>query len=204
MTEQRLKVESGPPQHMLDEPVITAPPSVDEPGKAEQVKDKAQQAKDKAQQAAAPVKENAREVAAPAKEKAREVAGQAKQHAQAAAGQAKDKATAQVDERSTQVGEQLGAHAESLDGVAEELRRQGKDGPAKVAEQAGQRVKDVGEYLQQTDGESLVQAAQDLARENPAAAAAVGAAAGFAAGRLLKASKADGSTEEDDPAAPPS
>jgi ElaB/YqjD/DUF883 family membrane-anchored ribosome-binding protein len=171
---------------MLDEPVITAPAPIDEPGKAEQAKEKAQQA------------------AAPVKEKAREVAGQAKEHARAAAGQAKDKAAAQVDERTTQVGEQIGAHAQSLDGVAEELRRQGKDGPAKVAEQAGHRVKDVGEYLQQTDGESLVQAAQDVARENPAAAAAVGAAAGFAAGRVLKASKADGSPEEDDPAAPPS
>ena len=197
MTEQRLKVESGPPQHMLDEPVITAPAPIDEPGKAEQ-------AKEKALPAAAPVKEKAEQAAAPVKEKAREVAGQAKEHARAAAGQAKDKAAAQVDERTTQVGEQIGAHAQSLDGVAEELRRQGKDGPAKVAEQAGHRVKDVGEYLQQTDGESLVQAAQDVARENPAAAAAVGAAAGFAAGRVLKASKADGSPEEDDPAAPPS
>jgi len=194
MTEQRLKVESGPPQHMIDEPVDT---SRDEPGKAEQVKDKAQQA-------AAPAKEKVQEAAAPAKEKAREVAGQAKERAQTAAGQAKDTATAQVDARTTQVGEQIGAHAESLDSVAEELRRQGKEGPAKIAEQAGQRVKEVGEYLQQTDGESLVQAAQDAARDNPAAAAAVGAAAGFAAGRVLKASKADGSSEEDDSAAPPS
>jgi ElaB/YqjD/DUF883 family membrane-anchored ribosome-binding protein len=194
MTEQRLKVESGPPQHMIDEAVDTAPTRA-EPGGGEQ-------AKDKAQQAAAPVKEKAQELAVPAKEKAREVAGQAKEHAQAAAGQAKDKATAQVDERTTQVGQQVGAHAESLDGVAQELRRQGKEGPAKVAEQAGQRVKDVGEYLQQSDGESLVQTAQDVAREHPAAAAAVAAAAGFAAGRVIKASGGEDSAEEDEASRP--
>ena len=95
---------------------------------------------------------------------------------------AKGRAAAQVDERSTQVGQQIGAQAQSLDGVAEELRSQGKDGPAKIAEQAGERARSVGSYLEQTDGESLVQAAADAARENPAAAAAVGAAAGFAAG----------------------
>jgi hypothetical protein len=179
---------------MIDEAVDTAP-ARDEPGGGEQ-------AKDKAQQVAAPVKEKAQEFAVPAKEKAREVAGQAKEHAQAAAGQAKDKATAQVDERTTQVGQQVGAHAESLDGVARELRRQGKEGPAKVAEQAGQRVKDVGEYLQQTDGESLVQTAQDVAREHPAAAAAVAAAAGFAAGRVIKASGGEDSAEEDEASRP--
>jgi hypothetical protein len=120
-------------------------------------------AKDKAQEVAA----SAQEAAAPAKEKAREIAGQAKGHAQAAAGQAKQRASAQVDERSTQVGRQVGAQAESLGGVAEELRRQGKEGPAKVAEQAAQRVKDVGDYLERTDGESLVESAKNVARENP-------------------------------------
>jgi ElaB/YqjD/DUF883 family membrane-anchored ribosome-binding protein len=183
MTEQRLKVVSGPPQHMIDEPVDPAPASRDKPSTADQAKDKAQ------------------EVAAPAKEKAREVAGQAKEQAQAVAGQAKTKATAQVDERATQLGQQMGAQAESLGGVAEELRRQGKEGPAKVAEQVGQRIKDAGSYLEQTDGESLVRAAADAARENPAAAAAVGAAAGFVAGRVIKASREDSSKEDEAPPA---
>jgi ElaB/YqjD/DUF883 family membrane-anchored ribosome-binding protein len=182
MTEQRLKVVSGPPQHMIDEPVDPAPASRDKPSTADQAKDKAQ------------------EVAAPA-EKAREVAGQAKEQAQAVAGQAKTKATAQVDERATQLGQQIGAQAESLGGVAEELRRQGKEGPAKVAEQVGQRIKDAGSYLEQTDGESLVRAAADVARENPAAAAAVGAAAGFVAGRVIKASREDSSKEDEAPPA---
>jgi F0F1-type ATP synthase membrane subunit b/b' len=207
MTEQRLKVESGPPAHMFTETDAgaEAPPSHDDGAASDRAKDKAQAvaapAIDKAQAVAAPAIDKAQAVAAPAKEKARDVAAQAKVHAQAAAGQAKDKAAAQVDERSTQLGQQIGAHAQSLDGVAEELRRQGKDGPAKIAEQAGQRVKDVGDYLERTDGESLVGVVRDVAREHPAAAAAASAAAGFVAGRVLKASQADAADEGGDESA---
>jgi hypothetical protein len=201
MTEQRLKVESGPPEHVVSD----ARDRADAPPHEEQ--SAAAGAKDKAQEAATDAKAKVQEAAAPAKEKARGIAGQAKGHAQAAAQaaaeQAKGRAAAQVDERSTQVGQQIGTQAQSLDGVAEELRRQGNDGPAKLAEQAGERVKRVGSYLEQADGESLVHAVADAARENPAAAAAAGAAAGFAAGRLLKASRAgDDSGEEDEAARP--
>ena len=196
MTEQRLKVESGPPQHMISEPAADAPPSPQDSA-AESAKDKAQDAaanaKDKAQQAAAPMKEKAREITGQAKE-------QAKTHAQAAAGQAKEKAAAQIDERSTQVGQQIGSHVEALDGVAEELRRQGKEGPAKIAEQASERVKGVASYLEQAEGESLIDAAKQAAHDNPAAAAAVGAAAGLAAGRVIKASMGDDASEQDDQA----
>lgn len=176
MSEQRLRVESMPPQPVVSDADagVTAPPSQDEPNKAEQVK-----------QAAAPVKE-----------KAQEVAGQAKSQAQDAASQAKDQAAAQVDERSTQVGRQIGSQADAIEGVAGELRKQGKDGPAQIAEQAAEKVKNVGDYLEQADGEKLVQTAQQVARDNPAAAAAVGAAAGFAAGRVIKAALDDGSGEE--------
>lgn len=185
MSEQRLRVESGPPQQMIsDADTSTPPPAYEEPGAAEQVGERAQQA------------------AAPAMEKAREVAGEAKSHAQAAAGQARDGAAAQVDERSTQVGQQIGSQGAALEGVAGELRRQGRDGPARVAEQAAEKVKGVGDYLEQADGEQLVASVQQVARDNPAAAAAVGAAAGFAAGRVIKASLDDGSPEDAEQAAP--
>jgi ElaB/YqjD/DUF883 family membrane-anchored ribosome-binding protein len=196
MAEQRLKVESGPPEHVIAQ-AQTPAQSHEEPAKAEQVKEKAQQAAAPAAEKAQQVKDKARQAAAPAKEKARAVAGEAKGHAQAAAEQAKAQAAAQVDEKSTQVGQQIGAQGEALEGVAGELRKQGKDGPAKVAEQAAEKVKDVGDYLEQADGEKLVQAAQDVARENPAAAAAVGAAAGFVAGRVIKASSADDAPPDD-------
>jgi hypothetical protein len=181
MSEQRLRVESGPPQQLVtDTPPDASAPADDQP-KAEQMKEKAQ------------------EVAGPAKEKAQEVAGQAKSQAQQAAGQAKEQAAAQVDEKSTQVGQQIGSQGDALQGVAGELRKQGKDGPANVAEQAAEKVKNVGDYLEQADGEKLVETAQQVARDNPAAAAAVGAAAGFAAGRVIKAALDD---EEPQPGAP--
>ena len=185
MSEQRIPVEPGPPQQMVsgDGDGDGSTTSQEQPGQAEQVKGEAQQ------------------VAAAGREKTQEVAGQAKGHAQAAAEQAKDQATAQVDEKSTQVGRQIGSQGQALDGVARELRRQGKDGPANVAEQAAEKVKDVGEYLEQADGESLVANAQQAARDNPAAAAAVGAAAGFAAGRVIKASLDD--SEDEQPASAP-
>ncbi len=194
MSEQRLKVESGPPQHMLDEPVeLTQPPvEGDGAGTAQQAKQAASGAKEKVQEAAAPVKEVASDAAGQAKAQAQ---------AQAAASQAKDRASAQVDERTTQLGQQVGGQAQALDGVAGELREQGKEGPAKVAEQASQHVKDAGDYLEQADGEKIVGAAKDLAQENPAATAAVGAAAGFVAGRVLKASSPD-DPEDAQPAAP--
>jgi F0F1-type ATP synthase membrane subunit b/b' len=185
MTDERLRVESGPPDHVIAEASGDAVPAQATPTND-----------------AAPAKEQAREVAGQAKEQAQAVAGQAKEHAQAAASQAKDKAAAQVDERSTQAGQQISAQGESLGGVAEELRRQGKDGPANVAEQASERVKAVGDYLERADGESLIQSAQDVARENPAAAAAVGAAAGFVAGRVIKASGADDPSPDDEPREP--
>jgi len=95
------------------------------------------------------------------------------------------------------------AKEKAQDGVAGELRRQGKEGQARVAEQAAEKVKAAGEYLQQADGESLVQTAANVARENPAAAAAaaVGAAAGFAAGRVIKASTRDDRADDVPPAA---
>ena len=199
MSEQRLKVESGPPEHVIAD-ANARPPSQEESGKAEQVKDKAQQTVAPAKEQAQQVKDKALEATAPAKEKAREVAGEAKGHAQAAAEQAKAQAAAQVDEKSTQVGQQIGSQGEVLEGVAGELRRQGQDGPAKIAERAAEKVKNVGEYLERADGEKLVQTAQKVASDNPAAAAAVGAAAGFAAGRVIKASLGDGAAEDEQPA----
>ena len=133
---------------------------------------------------------------AQAQEKVQEVAGQAKEQAQQAAGQAKSQIRTQVDERSTQIGQQIGGQGEALDSVAGALREQGKDGQAQAAEKAAEKVKQAGEYLEQADGEKLVETAANVARENPAAAAAVGAAAGFAAGRVIKASRPD-----DDPPA---
>jgi len=93
-----------------------------------------------------------------------------------------------VDERSTQAGEQVRANASDVRTVAEELRKQGKETPAKLAEQTADRAEKIGGYLTESDGERILGDIEDFGRRNPWAAALGGLALGFAASRLLKAS----------------
>lgn len=123
--------------------------------------------------------------------KAQEVAGQAQEKAQQAAGQAKGKLREQVDQRSTQAGQQASTTAEDLRGVADHLRSQGKDQPAKLAEQAAQRVQKLGGYLQESDSDRILRDVEGFGRQKPWAIAAAGAALGFAASRFLKASSSE-------------
>jgi hypothetical protein len=123
-----------------------------------------------------------------AQQKAQDAAGQAKEQAQQAAGKAQDRARQLVDERSTQVGGQISGQAGDLRSVGEQLRSQGKDGPAKVADQAAERVERLGGYLERSDADTILGDAEDLARRNPWAVALGGLALGFAASRFLKAS----------------
>jgi hypothetical protein len=126
------------------------------------------------------------------KEQARETASQvqerAQQQVQEARGQARQKLREQVDERATQAGERVGSAAGDARSVAEELRRQGKETPARYAEQGAERVERLGSYLRDSDGDAILRDVEDLARSNPWAVAAGGLALGFAAARLLKAS----------------
>jgi len=123
-----------------------------------------------------------------AKERAQQVAGQAQEKAQEAKGQAKNRLSAEVDNRSTQAGAQLRSTAGDVRGVADELRKQGKDQPARVAERAAERVEQVGGYLHESDGERILRDVEDFGRSKPWAVAAGGLVLGFAASRFLKAS----------------
>ncbi|MDQ3936268.1 MAG: hypothetical protein M3340_16740 [Actinomycetota bacterium] len=116
-----------------------------------------------------------------AKERAQEVAGQAKE-------QAGGKLREQVDERSKQAGEQVSTTATDLRSVGEELRKQGKDTPAKLAEQAAERTDRLGSYLTESDADTILRDVEDLARKQPWAVVAGGLVLGFAASRFLKAS----------------
>ncbi len=123
-----------------------------------------------------------------AKEKAQEAADQARDKASEAAGEAKNRLAAEVDTRSTQAGEQLRTTADDVRSVAVELRGQGKDKPAELAEKAAERVQRIGDYLHRSDGDRLLRDVEDFARSKPWAVAAGGLAIGFAASRFLKAS----------------
>ena len=72
--------------------------------------------------------------------------------------------------------------------IAEQLRGQGKDTPARVAEQVADRAESLGSYLRDADGERLLRDAENVARRQPWLVAAGGLALGFAASRFLKAS----------------
>lgn len=117
-----------------------------------------------------------------------DVKAQAGEQAHKAADQARERARGMVDERSTQAGERISTQASDIRTVAEQLREQGKDQPAKVADQAADRIEKVGSYLTESDGDRILRDVERMARENPWAVVAGGIALGFAASRFLKAS----------------
>jgi hypothetical protein len=122
------------------------------------------------------------------KEQAAQQAEQVKQQAEQATGQAKGRLREQVDQRSTQAGERAASTAQDVRSVAEELRKQGKDQPAKVAEQAADRIERAGGYLKESDADRILSDIEDFGRRKPWAVALGGLALGFAASRFLKAS----------------
>jgi hypothetical protein len=113
---------------------------------------------------------------------------QAKEKAQEAAGEAKGRVRDQVEQRSTEAGQQVSGTAGDLRSVGEELRKQGKDTPAKLAEQAAERTERLGSYLSESDADRILGDVEDFARRQPWAVVAGGLALGFAASRFLKAS----------------
>ncbi|MEA2467649.1 MAG: hypothetical protein QOJ57_1775 [Thermoleophilaceae bacterium] len=117
-----------------------------------------------------------------------EVTDQAKEKAQEAAGEAKGRVREQVDQRSTDAGQQVSTTAGDLRSVGEELRKQGKDTPAKLAEQAAERTERLGSYLTESDADRILHDVEDFARRQPWAVVAGGLALGFAASRFMKAS----------------
>jgi hypothetical protein len=123
-----------------------------------------------------------------AQDKAKEVASQAQDKAKEAAGQARGRISGEVDRRSTEIGERVGGSAGDARSIAEELRGQGKDAPARYVEQAADRAERLGGYLERSDGDQILHDVEDFARRNPWAVAAGGLAVGFAASRVLKAS----------------
>src|SRR3954447_4635944 len=123
-----------------------------------------------------------------AQQKAQDVREPAGEQGRQATGQARDRARDQGDQRPTQAGEQVHQHASDLRDVAQQLREQGKDGPAKIADQVADRAERAGSWMKDSDADRILSDVEDFARSNPWAVAAGGLALGFAASRLLKAS----------------
>lgn len=121
-------------------------------------------------------------------EKAQEVAGEAGEKVQEAAGTAQEKLREQMDQRSTKAGETVAGTAQDLRTVGEELRKQGKDMPARVADRAAEQTERVGSYLRDADSDRMLSDVEDFGRRQPLAVLAGGLVLGIAAARFLKAS----------------
>lgn len=121
-------------------------------------------------------------------DKLKEATGQAQVKAKDAAGKVQDTVKQQVDERTNQAGEKVSGTADDVRSVAEELRKQGKDGPAKLADQAADQAEKVGSYLSGTGPEQMLHDVEDFGRGRPWALLAGGLVAGAVAARFLKAS----------------
>lgn len=130
-----------------------------------------------------------------AKEAVQQVAGQAQERAREAGWQARERAREQVDQRSTQAGERVDSTASDIRSVAVQLRGQGKDQPARLAEQAADHAERLGGYLKRADADGLLRDVEDFGRRQPMAVVLGGLALGFAASRFLKASSARRSDE---------
>jgi glucan phosphorylase len=126
-----------------------------------------------------------------AQEKAQEVAGEAQEKARDAAGKAQENVRQQVDQRSTEAGERVAGTAQDLRSVGEELRKQGKDTPAKLADQAAEQTEKVGSYLKEKGPDEMLHDVEDFGRQRPWAVLAGGLALGVVAARFLKASSRD-------------
>jgi hypothetical protein len=131
-----------------------------------------------------------------AQEKVKEGAQAAKEQALSAAQQAQARAREQVDQRTTDAGQRLKGTAGDARSMAAHLRSEGKDGPARLVEDAADRAEGLGGYLSEADADRLIRDVEDLARKNPWAVIAGGLALGFAASRFVSASSASRSSLE--------
>jgi hypothetical protein len=125
------------------------------------------------------------------KDRAADAAGQAQEKAQQAAGQAREQVRTQIDQRSTDAGRRISEQGSDLRTVGDQLRQQGKDGPAKMADRAAEQVEKAGGWLTESDADRILHDVESAARKNPWAVVAGGMALGFVASRFLKASSSD-------------
>ena len=102
--------------------------------------------------------------------------------------QVQSRAREQIDQRSTQAGEQVSATAQALRRTSDHLREEGQDGQANAADRVAHHVDRVGSYLTESDADRILADAEDFGRRKPWAVIGIGMALGFAASRFLKAS----------------
>ncbi|MDX6591348.1 MAG: hypothetical protein QOJ13_544 [Gaiellales bacterium] len=94
----------------------------------------------------------------------------------------------QLDQRSTQLGQQIGSTSETLRRLAQQARQEGNDQQARFAEQAADRTEQLSSFLTEADGDRLLAEAEDFARRRPWVLAGAGVLAGVLLARAMKVS----------------
>jgi hypothetical protein len=111
--------------------------------------------------------------------------------AQKAVDQSKSFLGKQVDDRTTQIGQQIGSVAQELRSVGDQLKQSPIAGPvAGYVDQGVGYVERLGQYLESADSDRLIGDLEGFARQQPWAVAAGALVLGFAASRFLKTSSA--------------
>jgi hypothetical protein len=148
-------------------------------------------AADQARQVASTAADNARDVMGEARTQARQVAGEARHQAMGAVRSAQG-------ELRTQASQQTERAAKGLQGLAGQIQAlvEGRPDQAGLAgdyaRQAGDRVSQFAGRLQDGGFDGLVQDVRSFARRRPGLFLIGAAAAGFAAGRMIRASRDSG------------
>jgi hypothetical protein len=128
---------------------------------------------------------------APPAETAAAVAGEAREAGRQAAHDARHVAREHLDKRSSAAGERVGEAAGDARGVAEHLRSTGREGPARLADEAAERMERFATYLRESDTDRILDDIRRVGRTRPAVLVAVAAAVGMVVGRLVRASQPD-------------
>jgi hypothetical protein len=117
-----------------------------------------------------------------------QVQQQVQEKAKDVKGQASQKAREQIDSRSTEIGDHVGALGEALRRAAEQLDGEGKGAPAGIARHAAGHVERLGGYLKDASSDRFLGDVEGFARRRPWAAGGIGVVFGLVASRFLKAS----------------
>jgi glucan phosphorylase len=123
-----------------------------------------------------------------AREQVQAKAEAAQEKLKGGAQQAQARMRDQVDQRSTQAGEQVSATAQALRTTSRQLREEGQDAQAQAAEKAAHHAERVGSYLSQSSADRILSDLEDFGRRQPMAVIGLGVGVGFLASRFLKAS----------------
>jgi ElaB/YqjD/DUF883 family membrane-anchored ribosome-binding protein len=105
-----------------------------------------------------------------------------------ARGKMSEQVSQQVDTRSTQAGEQVSAAADAMRRTGDQLRQEGKEGPAKLMDQVAERGERLGSYLSESSGDRILRDVESFARRQPWLFAGGSVVLGFFVSRFVKAS----------------